>query len=236
MFKQTFWQNFWNLYAFFYDTLTLLIPYRRMLSDLADGLRLQSCRNVLDAGCGTGNFCRLSERDNPSVEVVGIDRAGAMLRRARQKCRAANLYAADLDAPIAFDDQSFDAVACCNVLYSLPRPAATLSELQRVLRPGGRLVISNPSRNFALSPLVLDHLRAARTPLEWLQFVLMLPALGIVTLLNLIVVSQGRNRQFHFLEPDELQSLLNQAGFSVLKVAPTYAQQNYLVVAVKQDP
>ena len=235
MLKQTFWQGFWNLYAFFYDTLTLLIPYRRMLSELAHGLRLNSCRKLLDAGCGTGNFCRLSERTHPAVEVTGIDRAGAMLRRARHKCRAATLQAADLDAPIAFEDGHFDAVACCNVLYSLPRPQATLHELQRVLRPGGRLVISNPSRDFALSPLVVAHLQAARTPMEWLQFVLMLPALAIVTLLNLIVVSQGRNRQFHFLEPDELQTLLNRAGFSVLETAPTYAGQNYLVVALKEE-
>jgi 2-polyprenyl-3-methyl-5-hydroxy-6-metoxy-1,4-benzoquinol methylase len=103
---------------------------------------------VLDLGCGTGvASIAAAER---GLEVVGIDHSEAMLGVARAK--AADARVAErcefrigdvrrVDAP----DASFDAVVCQGVLHHLADIRPCLSELARVLRPGGAFFLSEPS-------------------------------------------------------------------------------------------
>ncbi len=98
-------------------------------------------RRILDAGCGSGP---LSEalRDRGAV-VTGVDASARMLELARRRLGGnADLVAADLADPLPFSDGAFDDVVASLVLHYLKDWGPTLTELRRVLTPGGRLLVS----------------------------------------------------------------------------------------------
>ena len=99
------------------------------------------CR-LLDAGCGYGNVYHrlLSER---GVRPVGLDLSAGMLREAAAACFPVR---GDLTA-LPFRDQSFDRVMCNHALYHLADRHAAMSELKRVTRSGGRLILSTNSEH-----------------------------------------------------------------------------------------
>jgi SAM-dependent methyltransferase len=108
-------------------------PMRALIETLPPG-------TVLDAACGTGRYAAiLAGRGH---EVIGVDQSGAMLDIARTKLPSARFLEGDLTAlPLA--SRSVDAVVCALALVHVPEVASTLREFARVLRPGGRLVISD---------------------------------------------------------------------------------------------
>lgn len=94
---------------------------------------------ILDAGCGTGLLLRRIAARAPGAQLVGIDLSLAMLRQADRT--VSDLVLGDVGS-LPFDDGSMDAVVLASVLQYLPDPDAALSEAARVLRPGGRVVIT----------------------------------------------------------------------------------------------
>jgi len=105
---------------------------------------------VLDVACGTGDLS-LELKSGAEAAVIGTDFCRPMLAVAAEKigsnARALPLVEADAMA-LSFADESFDAVTIAFGLRNLPDHLAGLKELQRVLRPGGKLVVlecSNPS-------------------------------------------------------------------------------------------
>lgn len=94
---------------------------------------------ALDAACGTGRHARhLAERGH---EVVGVDVSPEMLSRAAANVPEAAFLEADLRELPARDDY-FKLVVCALALAHLADLRAGVSELARVLKPGGRLVMS----------------------------------------------------------------------------------------------
>ncbi|MGO4120167.1 class I SAM-dependent methyltransferase [Arthrobacter sp. YAF16] len=98
-------------------------------------------RRILDAGCGSGPLsAALSAK---GAVVTGFDSSPAMLELARQRLgESADLHLADLSRPLPFADDSFDDVVASLVLHYLEDWSAPLAELRRVLKPGGRLILS----------------------------------------------------------------------------------------------
>ncbi len=96
---------------------------------------------VLDAGCGSGPlFAALRAK---GAIVTGIDASPAMIKLARQRLgENADLHVADLSQPLPFPDAAFDDVVVSLVLHYLQDWRAPLTELRRVLKPGGRLLLS----------------------------------------------------------------------------------------------
>ncbi|HEV8554806.1 MAG TPA: class I SAM-dependent methyltransferase [Actinophytocola sp.] len=98
-------------------------------------------RRILDAGCGSGALSA-ALRARGAV-VTGIDTSAAMLELARRRLGAdADLRVADLASPLPLPDGEFDDVVASLVLHYLQDWGPTLTELRRVLRPGGRLLVS----------------------------------------------------------------------------------------------
>ena len=98
---------------------------------------------VLELGVGTGLSLPAFKT---SLEITGIDLSAAMLEKARERARALDRRTPLLimDAGrLAFADDSFDAVAAMFVMTVVPDPVAVMSEIQRVLKPGGAAVIVN---------------------------------------------------------------------------------------------
>ncbi|MFI2713563.1 class I SAM-dependent methyltransferase [Micromonospora sp. NPDC018662] len=98
-------------------------------------------RRILDAGCGAGP---LSEALRARGAVVtGFDGSPAMVELARRRLGDdATLLVADLGTPLPFADGVFDDVVASLVLHYLEDWTGPLAEVRRVLRPGGRLLLS----------------------------------------------------------------------------------------------
>jgi ubiquinone/menaquinone biosynthesis C-methylase UbiE len=85
---------------------------------------------IIDVGCGTGILSDLY----PERDIMGIDISPGMLRHHKGK------HALGSADNIPFGDNHFDSVVCRSVLHHLPDPTKALSEIVRVLKPGGRFV------------------------------------------------------------------------------------------------
>ncbi len=107
---------------------------RALLGDVAG-------RHVLDAGCGSGPT--LVDLVAGGARAVGIDGSPAMIDIARERVGSkVELKVADLADSLPFDDGVFDDVVCSLALHYLEDWATPLAEMKRVLKPGGRLVLS----------------------------------------------------------------------------------------------
>lgn len=101
---------------------------------------------ILDVATGTGRIPLALLRERFRGQIVGLDLSRGMLRQARRKLRAydeqVTLIWQDA-AHLPFDDDTFDAVTCLESLEFMSRPLEVLSEMVRVLAPGGVLLVTN---------------------------------------------------------------------------------------------
>jgi 2-polyprenyl-3-methyl-5-hydroxy-6-metoxy-1,4-benzoquinol methylase len=95
---------------------------------------------VLDVGCGDGRFA--AELAAHGASVVGIDVAEEPLRRARERSDRVDLRLVAPAGGWALEDASFDVVWAGEVIEHVADTAGWLSEVRRVLRPQGRLLLS----------------------------------------------------------------------------------------------
>jgi SAM-dependent methyltransferase len=107
-----------------------------------EALALVPGERVLDVGCGPGNFTRSFARDAGDGTVVGLDTSATMLAQAVRETHAANVAYVRGDAcALPFRDACFDAICCFAALYLIEHPLRALDEIERVLVPGGRVVL-----------------------------------------------------------------------------------------------
>jgi phosphatidylethanolamine/phosphatidyl-N-methylethanolamine N-methyltransferase len=133
--------------AHFYDVTfgpALQAGRRRAVQRIA----LQPGERLLEVGVGTGINLPLYPGH---WDVTGIDLSAAMLAKARQRRRtlprdAAQLLQMDADR-LAFDDNAFDVVYAAYTVSAVPNPARVLSEMRRVCRTGGRVVLLSHFRS-----------------------------------------------------------------------------------------
>ena len=97
---------------------------------------------MLDLGCGTGRHTFWLAA--AGARVTAVDFSQGMLERARRKVAGTEVRVIlhDLQEPVPFEDTSFDAVVSGLVLEHIRDPRAFFMEAHRVLRPGGRAVVS----------------------------------------------------------------------------------------------
>lgn len=118
--------------------------YRTELTDEAVLSAIGACDglDVLDVGCGEGYMTRILAARG-ARQVTGVDRSPALIDAARSASaglHTAHFAEADV-ADLTFDNASFDLALANHLFNDLPDVAGPVSELARVLRPGGRLVI-----------------------------------------------------------------------------------------------
>lgn len=186
-------QNFWKAAADGYDAW--------IASDFQDQYDvnwsiltkyMDPSRRLLDVGCGPGSLSiRLSSHCH---EVWGVDVTPEMIRIAEQKvgCEPTNVYFQQADAcELPFDSHSFDTVMSVNALQTMAQPESALQEMNRVLKPGGEL-------------LLITYCYGDSSRLE------------SNSLLNWAVKFQGQ-AQWHYFQFTQLASLLADKGFEVVE-------------------
>lgn len=114
---------------------------------------------VVDLGCGTGTvLARLSEQAS-DVRPLGVDASRPMLRRAREKLgRHVPLVAGDAAMP-PLADGSLDTLVSSSVLHFLDRPEVALRAWYRLVRAGGRIVVTDWCRDYLPTRLIGWYLR-----------------------------------------------------------------------------
>lgn len=115
-------------------------------------------RDVLEVGVGTGLAL---PHYNPDKRITGIDLSVEMLRKARERTRQAALSHVqalhEMDAENTdFLDNSFDVAVAMFVASVVPNPRRLLTEMRRLVRPGGNI-------------LLVNHFAAAKGPRWWLE-------------------------------------------------------------------
>ena len=111
-------------------------------------LELQTGETVVDLGSGAGIDALIAARQvGPDGKVIGVDMTPEMLAAARRNAEAAGAEQVDFregrleDLPV--DDATVDALTSNCVINLVPDKALVFTEIARVLRPGGRLVVSD---------------------------------------------------------------------------------------------
>ena len=145
--------DFWAHEAPTYESqrsVTIHYPMQEIRLNYILGLLGDEPKKHLDVGCGPGYT--LIPLIKKGWDVAGIDISEEMLERAKK-----NISEADCDVTqvplskgsiedLQFEDNSFDSIACIGVVEYLKSDGKALSELHRVLKPGGTLVITIRNR------------------------------------------------------------------------------------------
>ena len=207
-----------ELYAWF----TYQPVWRHSCAELAARLPQRPGLAVVDLGCGPGVSTLELARQRPADRLVGLDLAGRMLREAKRRAareRGTTRGPAWLRADAGFlplRSASVDVLTGHSFLYLLGRTtqARVVPEMWRVLRPGGRLVLMEPSAEPARARRVLG---LSRDPRHLLSVLLWRP------------YSRFHGR----FTPERLGTLFQQHGFVDARVEPVLAGLGLLLSADK---
>jgi ubiquinone/menaquinone biosynthesis C-methylase UbiE len=113
---------------------------------ILDALRsLHTQARVLDIGCGVGYILRLLP---DCFKKIGVDYSLSALKLASQQLAGSAALVRCSGYALPFEDNSFDLVTCIEVLEHLEDDAKAVSEISRVLKPGGILIASVPSHYY----------------------------------------------------------------------------------------
>lgn len=149
---------------------------------------------VLDVGCGGGYTCEfLAQR---GARVTGMDPSVACIEVAKSHAEEMGLtidYHVGLGETLPFEDDSFDVVVCVDVLEHVQSVAATVTEISRVMQPGGLFCFDTINRTWQS---------------RWLMIWLLEDVLR--------QIPRGIHDWHQFVPPEELHHLLTQAEFSQL--------------------
>jgi ubiquinone/menaquinone biosynthesis C-methylase UbiE len=108
--------------------------------------------SVLEVGCGPGFYARRLAQRYPELKVLGIDRSPRLVAWARWRASSQGLancrfQQGDVECLSAFTEQ-VDAVISSRLLLVVADRGAVIAEMFRVLKPGGRLFLAEPTASF----------------------------------------------------------------------------------------
>jgi 2-polyprenyl-3-methyl-5-hydroxy-6-metoxy-1,4-benzoquinol methylase len=142
--------------------------HRQRLDAIAAMLPRAANLKVLDAGCGEGHLLKRLYQSQPANIYYGVDVTEVALQKAKERCPFAELGKMDISR-LDFPNGFFDVVTITEVLEHIIDYENVATELKRVLKPGGALIITFPNEvlwtvsRFLLRrrPIkVLDHVNA----------------------------------------------------------------------------
>jgi ubiquinone/menaquinone biosynthesis C-methylase UbiE len=156
----------WEIYAASYDRILPQLPfYQEVVERHYKTLNNSSISSVLDIGAGTGSVTVRLLRSGKRVTAVDVNRA--MVEKMRSK-----IEATWADRLTIIEDTAenlphlrgggFDGVTVLLALFDMDNPIAALVEAQRLLKPGGTLIITEPRARFNVAELMTAAEQALR--------------------------------------------------------------------------
>jgi malonyl-CoA O-methyltransferase len=98
-------------------------------------------KTVLDAGCGTGKFCKQAENQN-ALKVVGIDLSPAMIEEAKLVCSKTEFRCSDI-SNTNIEQSHYDVIICGLVMGHLQSLIPSLPGLLKALKNGGIIILTD---------------------------------------------------------------------------------------------
>ena len=141
-------ENFFNLWASYYDCLLTTVFYQAIHQRLLEYVELKENASVLDLGCGTGRLMGRLAAKFPTVRAIGLDLSPSMLleARARNQDRKRLIFVNGRAESLSFADEQFDAVFCTMSFLHYPHPQQVFNQVNRVLANGGRFYLVDAYR------------------------------------------------------------------------------------------
>ena len=177
----------------------------------------------MDLGCGTGNLIA-AIRHNGAV-ITGVDGSASMLKVAQHKLgngQQVTLVRQDVRAYVArAADKTYDKIVMVNVLYALDNRSQFWSDVLRILKPGGRIIVTTSERPGSRA-IIREHLQND----SWRRLVS--PKLAGVMLIDALINLLGKSRHFPFANRRELQAEIEQSGGRFLDPETCYGGMNVL--------
>jgi ubiquinone/menaquinone biosynthesis C-methylase UbiE/N-acyl-L-homoserine lactone synthetase len=234
-------KNFWDIYAYFYDAINCLLPYRDLMKKAYGKIGVYKGEiKILDAGCGTGNFARyLSGQKNFNFTYTGIDNSISMIKAAKNKNMDPEIFGF---RPHDFKNKlrdKYSHIVCLNAVYAEKDIAVILRNFHRSLNFGGLLIIANPIKKPKIANILREHakmlfrMRFGDMAKEVLIFIFKFPMLLAVILLNLFIKKKAEQQEFIFMDKKELTEAVEKEGFKVIGSEYAYGGTDVLLTAVK---
>lgn len=125
-------------------------PWHRLVIKHLDPERDLIGKNILEIGCGRGGFtCWLAGQRARPARIVAADFATTAVQKGSAFARERRLSGISWEVNdiqnIAHPDASFDTIISCETVEHVTAPQRALNELARVLKPGGRLLLTTPN-------------------------------------------------------------------------------------------
>lgn len=225
--------HFWKNYFKVYDILNIVIPYQELMRELLYNLNVKKNDLILDAGSGTGNLAILIKRRGGNV--ICIDSIEECLEIYKQKDPNAVVYKCDLTTKLPFPDNFFDKIVSNNVLYLIhpDKRGFVLKEFYRVLKPGGKIVLSNLRAGWKPIKIYLAHLSKEYEKNGLIKLVMKMTQMFVPTVkmfyYNAKIIREGNQGDFKFMKEGEQRILLQKYGFKdISKDKYVYADQAVL--------
>ena len=110
---------------------------------ISEELQKEDYHDLLDCGCGTGPMISLLYEKDSTKHYTGIDITPRMIEVAMAKNLTRTDWLVGDCENLPFDENSFDVIICSNSFHHYPNPQMFFDSVERVLRPGGRLILQD---------------------------------------------------------------------------------------------
>ena len=233
------------------ELMTRTTAYQGLMEAQTKRLALGRGLRVADLGAGTGSFLEFLARQGETSSDLTVDaldfvrgaldrvRSGLAAVSSRQpatvQCIACDLGAPRVRASIPMRDNTYDAVLASLLLSYVPDPEQLLREIRRVLRPGGRVVVSSLRKDADISKIFLEgysELQTTGGTAPSMRLAADHLAVSAREFLNDAsrLLDLEESGLFHFWDEAELAALVEAAGFEKVEATSAFGTPPQAIV------